>query len=111
MLQRLLKALVLLPSSTRVPALATDPVTSVAGPRHGVLAGRLVGVLDGAGTVGPEREVEAVVGARLAAGKGLALQRHARLLARGGDGDGSRRGSKEERREGDHFERLGVLTM
>ncbi len=50
-----------------VPALATDKVAAVL-PVDAVRAGSAVLVVDGAAVVGPERVVEAVVGARAALG-------------------------------------------
>lgn len=48
-------------SSTRVPSLATNVVTTVAVPVHAELAAVTVSVGNGVRGVGPEREVEAIV--------------------------------------------------
>ena len=96
-----------LPSSTRVPALSTDVVTTVAVPVHGELATAAVGVGNSVGSVGPEGEVEAIVdtGSRVSSlletGRRLSLN-----LGRVGSGNGASDGRDggEKVGERNHFD-------
>jgi hypothetical protein len=98
---------VILPSSTGVPSLATDVVTTVAVPVHAELATSAVGVGDSVGSVGPEGEVEAIadtsrrVSTLLETGRRLSLD-----LGGVGDGEGASdgRGGGKKVGEGDHFD-------
>jgi len=100
-----------LPSSTRVPALSTDVVTTVAVPVHGELATAAVGVGNSVLSVGPEGEIEAIVdtGGRgsslLEASRGLSLN-----LCRVGGGNGASDGRDggEKVGEGNHFDCDGL---
>jgi hypothetical protein len=95
-------------SSTRVPSLATDVVTTVAVPVHGELAAVAVGVGDGAGSVGPEGEVETIVDTGCRAGSLLEETRR-RLsfdLGRVGGSDSASDGRDGGKKvgEGNHFD-------
>jgi hypothetical protein len=73
-----IKCTLVLPASTRVPALATDEVASVA-PVHSVTAAGSVGVGDISSTIGPERVEVAVVGS-LGVGSDGALLDQSRVV-------------------------------
>jgi len=82
-----------------VPSLATDKVTAVL-PVDTVVAVVAVPVVDGAAVVGPERVVEAVVGAGAAGGAGAGSQL-AQLSAVEGEGEGAG-GAEKDGLEGNH---------
>lgn len=98
----------ILPSSTGVPSLTTDVVTTVAVPVHAELTTVAVGVGDSAGGIGPEGEVKAIVDTSCRAGA-LLKKTGRRLsinLGRVGSSDGASDGrdSGEKVGEGDHFD-------
>ena len=101
----------IVPASTRVPALATDEVASVA-PVHRVAAAGSVGVGDVSATIGPERVEVTVVGSLGVGSDGTLLDqsRVVGVVALGEEVEGSaehtrnRGQSEDERLDSDHID-------
>ncbi|KAI6749554.1 hypothetical protein HG530_014968 [Fusarium avenaceum] len=95
----------ILPGSTLAPSLSTDVVT-VSAPLHAELASVAVGIGDGAGSIGPEGVVVAIV----VASGGVGALGEADVLLSVGSGSGhdasESRDGGEKVGEGNHFERL-----